>query len=144
MLTAYFGLFAASFGAATILPGSSELVLGALLLDRPDLASSLVAVATVGNTLGALVNWALGRFLLHWRDRRWFPVKPKQLESASRMFRRFGYPLLLLSWVPIIGDPYTLAAGAMQARLLPFLVLVAIGKGLRYLVLAQGMAFALS
>ena len=137
----YLTLCLSALGAATILPGSSELVLATLLLDHPESLIPLLIVATAGNTLGAVVNWLLGRFLMRFQDRRWFPASPKRLDQATRLFQRFGYPLLLLSWVPVIGDPLTLVAGFLKARFLPFLVLVLIGKAARYAALGAGIWF---
>lgn len=138
----YFGLFLTAFLAATVIPLSSEAVLAVLsAADGFDVAI-LFAVATLGNTLGAAVNWALGRFCLHWRDRRWFPVSAEQLDRAGARFRRYGLWSLLFAWLPIVGDPLTFAAGVLQVRFLPFLVLVGLGKGARYamvLAAAQGV-----
>jgi len=97
--------------------------------------AGLLLAASLGNTLGSVANWGLGRFCLHWRDRKWFPVKPKELERASAWFGRYGMGSLLLAWVPVVGDPLTLAAGVLRVRFLPFLLLVAIGKTARYAVL---------
>ncbi|WP_374378015.1 YqaA family protein [Dongia sp.] len=136
MTAAYLTLFLTAFGAATILPGFSEVTFTALLLQTPADWPMLLGIATAGNTLGGIVNWVLGRFLLHWQDRKWFPVSKKRLDQASALFARFGYPLLLLSWLPIIGDPITLAAGVLRARFWPFALLVLIGKAARYGALA--------
>ena len=131
-MAALLGLFASAFLAATILPFSSEAVLAALTVtDSADLAL-LWSVASAGNVLGAIVNWLLGRFCLHFQDRRWFPVKPPELARAQRWFTRYGVWSLLFAWVPIVGDPLTVVAGLMRVRLGWFLVLVAIGKGGRY------------
>jgi membrane protein YqaA with SNARE-associated domain len=97
--------------------------------------AGLLAAAGLGNTLGAVTNWGLGRFCLHWQDRRWFPVKPRELARAGAWFNRYGIWSLLLAWVPVIGDPITLAAGVLRTRFLPFLLLVAISKTGRYAVL---------
>lgn len=129
----YLSLFTSAFIAATLLPLGSEVLLGALALQdyNPLL---LWLTATAGNTLGSVVNWYLGIKLLHFQDRRWFPFKPKQLEKGQYWFNRYGQASLLLAWLPIVGDPITLVAGIMKTRLLPFVILVAIGKGLRYAV----------
>jgi len=124
-------LFGSAFLAATILPFYSEVVLFALLRQGGDPAL-LVAVATLGNTLGAVVNWGLGRFLLHFQDRRWFYFKREQMERWQRWFQRYGVWSLLLAWMPVGGDPLTFIAGVMKVHIVPFLVLVGIGKGLRY------------
>jgi membrane protein YqaA with SNARE-associated domain len=117
-------------------------MLAGLLAARPEEAGRLLAVATIGNTAGAAINWLLGRFAIHWRERRWFPVKPAALDRASAWFARWGLWSLLLSWVPVIGDPLTLAAGLLRVPFGRFLMLVAIGKALRYAAVAMGvMAF---
>ncbi|QWP75761.1 DedA family protein [Lysobacter sp. K5869] len=131
----YLGLFLIAFIAATLLPAQSEAALAGLIVQgyAPWL---LVAVATVGNVLGSTVNWWLGRELVRFGDRRWFPVKPAQLARAQAWYARYGQWSLLLSWVPIIGDPLTLAAGAMRERLRTFLLLVSVAKFARYLAVA--------
>lgn len=136
MLISYSGLFLAAFGAATLLPLQSEAVLVALLLRGEQPAGALLLVATLGNVLGSLVNWVLGRFLERWRGLRWFPVKADALERARRHYGRWGYWSLLASWMPIVGDPLTLAAGVMREPLWRFLLLVTIAKGGRYALLA--------
>ena len=132
MLGGYSGLFLSAFLAATLLPLSSEAVLVALSQAQGFDAALLFAIATLGNTLGAVVNWALGRFCLHWRDCRWFPVSAVQLERAGARFRRYGVWSLLLAWAPVVGDPLTFAAGVLRVRFLPFVILVGAGKGARY------------
>lgn len=134
-MTAYAGLFAASFLAATVFPFQSELVLVGLLLSGDYPWPALLAVATVGNVLGAVVNWALGRFFNHFRDRRWFPVKPETYAKVERWYTRYGVWSLLFAWVPVVGDPLTVAAGALRANLVLFVVLVTVGKLGRYAVL---------
>jgi membrane protein YqaA with SNARE-associated domain len=131
MIFDYFILFSSAFLAATILPFYSEVVLFALLNQGGD-AAALVAVATVGNTLGAVVNWYLGRYLLHFQDRRWFYFSKKQIERAQAWFQRYGFWCLLLAWMPVGGDALTLIAGIMRVRLWLFILLVGLGKGLRY------------
>lgn len=134
-LMIYGGLFLAAFLAATLLPMQSEAALVALLLaDYPPWL--LVLVASAGNILGSTVNWWLGRGLLHFQDRRWFPVSPVALARAQDGYRRWGRWSLLLSWMPIIGDPLTLAAGVMREPLRVFLPLVTVAKAGRYIVLA--------
>ena len=130
----YLGLFAAAFLAATLLPAQSEAVLVGLLLDGHP-AGALLLVASTGNVLGSLLNWWLGRRIVHYRDRRWFPVPPRALAPAQQHYARWGRWSLLLSWVPVIGDPLTLVAGVMGERLRVFLPLVALAKAGRYLVL---------
>jgi membrane protein YqaA with SNARE-associated domain len=132
---AYLGLFVAAFVAATLLPAQSETVLVGLQLAGYD-PLWLVIVASVGNVLGSVVNWWLGRQVVRFSDRRWFPVKPAALARAQTWYARHGKWSLLLSWMPVIGDPLTLAAGVMREPLPVFVVLVAIAKVGRYAVLA--------
>lgn len=130
----YLIVFASSLLAATIAPFYSEVVLAAVLTRQPDAAVLLWALASIGNTLGSVVNWWLGINLLHYRHKRWFPIKDKQLDRAQRWFQRFGIWSLLLAWAPVGGDALTFIAGIMKVRLLPFTLLVFIGKSVRYLI----------
>lgn len=86
----------------------------------------LVLVATVGNVLGSVVNWWLGRSVERYRHKRWFPISPEKLEKAQRAYQRYGRGSLLFSWVPIIGDPITVVAGILREPFWSFLVLVAL------------------
>ncbi len=135
-LAAYLGLFLAAFLAATIVPAQSEAVLVGLILADKQPLLLLLFVATAGNVLGSVVNWLLGRFIEHFRDRPWFPVSPDKLARAEAWYRRFGVWSLLLSWVPIIGDPLTVVAGVLRTPFLSFLALVTLAKAGRYIVLA--------
>ena len=134
-LSAYAGLFVAALVAATILPMQSETVLvGLLLADYP--AGPVVAVASVGNVLGSVVNWLLGRAIERFRGRRWFPAGDAALDRAQDWYRRYGKWSLLLSWAPVVGDPLTVVAGVLREPFPMFLLLVAVAKTGRYLVLA--------
>lgn len=135
-MIAYIGLFGSAFIAATILPLQSEAVLVTLLVAGAHPVFVLIIVATVGNVLGSVVNWCLGRFLLRFKEKPWFPTSKGQLERAQDWYRRYGRWSLLGSWLPVVGDPLTVVAGVMREPLVPFLVLVTIAKGTRYLVLA--------
>ena len=131
----YAGLFFAALGAATLLPGQSEAVLVSLLL--ADLSPVLLLTfASAGNVLGSVINWFIGRGVERFRGRRWFPASEAALERAQRWYQRYGKWSLLLSWVPIIGDPLTIVAGILREPLPVFILLVAIAKVGRYLVLA--------
>lgn len=134
-LTSYLGLFLAAFAAATLLPMQSEAALAAMLVSELYLPVALVAVATAGNVLGSVVNWFLGRGVEHFKHKRWFPIRESKLEKAQVFYQRYGYWSLLLSWVPIIGDPTTLVAGVMREPLWRFTLLVTLAKGGRYLLL---------
>ncbi|MFO2463404.1 DedA family protein [Pseudomonas sp. 15FMM2] len=137
MLAGYTGLFISAFGAATLLPLQSEAVLVALLLSGDYSLWWLLAIATLGNVLGSLVNWLLGRSVEHFRARRWFPLSSAQLEKTRSHYQRWGHWSLLLSWVPIIGDPLTLVAGVMREPLWRFLLIVSLAKASRYAVLVM-------
>ena len=132
----YGGLFLAAFVAATLLPAQSELVLAGLLAAGDLSVPVLIAVATAGNVLGSTANWLLGRYFHHCRDKRWFPVKRRALDKAERWYGRYGRWTLLLSWMPVVGDPLTLVAGLLKEPLLSFLLLVTIAKLGRYLAVA--------
>lgn len=141
-LAGYAGLFVNAFLASTLLPAMSEVAVVAMAQSERFDTMAVWIVATVGNTLGSCVNWALGRYLLHFRDRRWFPVSAPQLDRASRWYGRYGMWSLLFAWVPIVGDPLTFVAGMLRVRFAGFVALVAIGKGARYaaaLALAQSL-----
>ena len=135
-LATYLGLFLAAFLAATIVPAQSEAVLVGLILAGDPPALLLLLIATTGNVLGSVVNWLLGRFIERFRRRSWFPVSEDKLARAEAWYRRFGLWSLLLSWVPIIGDPLTVVAGVLRTPLPTFLLLVTIAKAGRYAVLA--------
>ena len=127
------GLFVAALAAATIMPVQSEVALVGLLLAEHYNWWVLVIVASAGNTLGSIVNWFLGRYIAHFEDRRWFPVKREMIRRTEAWYRRYGQWSLLLSWLPFIGDPLTIVAGVLREPLPTFVLLVAIAKTARYL-----------
>ena len=134
-LAVYGGLFLAAFTAATLLPTQSEILVVSLLLT--DHSPWLVlTVASVGNVLGSVVNWFLGRGIEGLRNRRWFPVSPASLARAENWYRHYGRWSLLLAWMPIIGDPLTIVAGVLRESFWVFLLLVSVAKIGRALVLA--------
>ncbi len=128
----YLILFFSSFLAATILPFSSEVVLFTLAR-QGEAGAMLILVASVGNTLGAAVNWYLGRFLLNYQDRKWFYFKRDQVAKMQHWFQRYGVWSLLFSWLPLGGDVLTFIAGVMRIEFFVFLFLVGFGKSLRYI-----------
>ncbi len=130
---AYLSLFFTAFIAATLFPLSSEALLAALIYQKYSLLLLWLA-ATAGNSLGSCVNWYLGRQCLRWQDKRWFPVAPLQLARAQQRFQRYGPFSLLFAWVPVIGDPLTFVAGIMRVPFTQFVVLVLLGKAVRYAV----------
>lgn len=135
-LGVYLGLFLAAFGAASLLPMQSEALLVGLLLAERQPLLALLAVATLGNVLGSLLNWLLGLYLERFRQRRWFPVGETQLQRGQRWYQRHGRWSLLLSWLPVVGDPLTVVAGVMRESFWVVLLLVTLAKGGRYAVLA--------
>ena len=131
----YLSLFIISFLAATILPFSSELTLAGLVATSNYDNLLLLLVASLGNVLGSAVNWILGFYSRNLSKKKWFPFKDEQIEKSSKWFNKFGRWSLLFAWVPIIGDPLTLAAGLLRVKFIEFLILVTIGKVSRYLVI---------
>jgi len=132
----YPALFLLSFLAATLVPLGSEWLLAVLLVNGFDPAI-VVSVATVGNSCGALTTYAIGLWGGPFLIRLILRISPENQVSAERFFTRYGSWALLLSWVPVLGDPLCLAAGILRTRLWRFLLLVATGKLLRYLVVTK-------
>ncbi|MGO4855475.1 YqaA family protein [Phaeovulum sp. W22_SRMD_FR3] len=137
-LALYAALFAAALIAATILPMQSEAALAAMLLGG-HAPLAVVTVASVGNILGSVINWGLGRGITRYRDRRWFPASPAALARAEGWYRRWGKWSLLLAWVPVVGDPLTVMAGVLREPFWVFLALVTLAKTGRYLVLTAAV-----
>ena len=133
---AYLSLFLVAFGAATILPLGSEPVVAGLLAAGNLSWLGVILVASVGNILGSMCNWFLGRYIARFQNGRWFPASRKNLARAENWYRRYGRATLLLSWAPIIGDPLTIIAGVLREPLWSFTLLVGIAKTGRYLALA--------
>ena len=135
ILISYFQLFIISFLAATILPLSSELVLSTMLLTDSFDKYLLLVVASFGNILGSSVNWYLGKKILIFKDKKWFPANERQIAKSEIYFKKYGIWSLLLAWVPIIGDPLTIVAGILRVKFFTFLLLVSISKISRYIFL---------
>ncbi|WP_415272531.1 YqaA family protein [Candidatus Pelagibacter sp. Uisw_121] len=131
----YLSLFAISFLAATILPFSSELTLLGLIATSNYDNLLLLIVASFGNILGSVINWALGFYSRNLTTKKWFPFKDKQIKKSSQWFSKFGKWSLLFAWAPVIGDPLTLAAGLLRIKFIEFLILVSIGKVSRYFLI---------
>ena len=126
-------LFLSAFGAATLLPLQSEAVLVGLLAQAQYPVWLLVAVASLGNILGSCVNWWLGLKVEQYKNKKWFPVSEQKMLQAQGIYQKYGFWSLLLSWVPIIGDPITLIAGLLKENFVRFVVMVSIAKIGRYL-----------
>lgn len=137
---ALLGLFASALAAGSILPAQSEAVLAGLVLAGAAPPVQLLAVATAGNVLGALLNYGLGRVADRFRHRRWFPLSAAQWDRRAAQFNRWGLWSLLLSWVPIIGDGFTVLAGAARTPVWLFLLLVTIAKGGRYWLIVSTLS----
>jgi membrane protein YqaA with SNARE-associated domain len=130
----YLSLFSISFLAATVLPFSSELTLAGLISTSNYDNLILLVVASFGNVLGSVFNWSLGFYSRNLSTKKWFPFKKTQIERSSKWFSKFGKWSLLFAWLPIVGDPLTFVAGLLRVRFLDFIILVAIGKVSRYLI----------
>lgn len=124
------GLFLSAFLSSTLLPGGSEVVLAGLALAQVHSSSTLLMVATLGNTLGGLTSYAIGRLIaLRYPARRL--AKPSHQQAVARV-QRWGSPVLLLSWLPVVGDPLCVAAGWLKMNVLACAIFIAAGKAARY------------
>lgn len=127
------GLFFSAFLSSTVLPGSSEVLLIALATQGDLPFWDLLTVATAGNTLGGMSSWVLG-----WVIALRYPLtelsKSAHRRAVERV-RQWGSPILLFSWVPVIGDPLCVAAGWLRMSWIGALLFIAVGKALRYWVL---------
>lgn len=136
------GLLLASFLAATVLPFSSEALLGLMALGEWSTLSLLI-VASVGNTLGGLTNYGIGRWVPEEKLLRRLRVDPTKAERWRDLIRQYGVWTALLCWLPVIGDPIAIALGLFRAPLLPSALLMLIGKTVRYAVLLAALRGAL-
>ena len=142
MTIEYISIFWAAFFSATIIPMASEfLILSASQIGNFDRLLLLI-YASLGNILGSVINWMLGRYLWQFRHHKWFPGNVHVLDRASVWFNRFGVWSLLLAWLPIIGDPLTLIAGLLRVPFLIFVFLVSIGKTVRYALILHVVSIA--
>ena len=134
-MLSYGALFLSALIAASFLPMQSEAFLVGLLVAGQKPVASLLVIATLGNVLGAVVNWVLGRALRRFEGWSWFPASRQQMQRAQRWYLRYGRWSLLGSWLPIVGDTITVVAGALGESFWTFVVLVTLAKGGRYIVL---------
>jgi len=130
----YLSLFISCFLSATILPFASEIGLAAVIASGYDPVISVI-VATIGNSLGGITNYFLGRF----GKFLWF--KKKNLDDKKKMkystyIKKYGSLCALISWVPIIGDPILIVLGYMRISFIPVLLYMVIGKFIRYVLVA--------
>ena len=131
----YLTIFFLSFLSATILPFSSEIGLASLLALDTYNNILLLIFASCGNILGSCINWLLGNYSRRFENKKWFPFNKKNLFKASNWFEKYGKWSLLLSWMPVVGDPITFIAGTMKTKFKTFILLVSISKISRYLVI---------
>ena len=134
----YIGLFCASFLAATILPLTSEVVLGFLLLTDLN-PVILVGVATFGNVLGSFVNYAIGFWGSIWFIRKGLKISEEEFGKAQHRFKKYGVFSLFFAWVPLIGDPLTVVAGVLKINILIFFTIVTAGKLFRYIIISYAL-----
>jgi len=128
-------LFFSALISSTLFPGGSE----ALLLYRlheGGSAVSLMMIATVGNVLGSIITYAMGRLGSEAIHKKWLRMDEQKIARAEGWFGRYGQPSLLLAWLPIVGDPLCLVAGLLRSPFIWFVVLVSVGKLARYALLA--------
>jgi membrane protein YqaA with SNARE-associated domain len=135
-------MFAAALIAGTFLPflpASSELVLGGFLAADEGEAGLLVLAATVGNVVGSIINYFVGRYVSGLAGRRWFPATEAQMQRASVQFNRYGFWILLMSWLPVFGDLITVIAGLLRTNFKLFVALTSVGKFFRYFLIVIGV-----
>ena len=133
------GLAISAFLSSTLLPGGSELLLLWLVEQGESSLLVLLAVASFANTAGGFLTYWMG----HWAERgvERLRHRPPPSSAVSHYVRRWGYPVLLLSWLPVVGDGLCLAAGWLQLRWLPSLLFIFVGKALRYWLLIYAIDF---
>ena len=127
---------------ATIIPFGSEAYFITLLSLEKYNHFILFVVASVGNVLGSLFNWICGFYINFFIKKSWFPINNKIIDIGNKLFTKYGKWSLLISWFPLIGDPITFAAGTLRYPIIPFLVLVSIGKVGRYLKIYLSIIWA--
>lgn len=124
-------LFLSAFISSTLFPGGSEAVLAYLTSESNQSLVILILVATLGNTLGAMTSWGVGRLIsIKYSTEK---LEKESQQKAVERLQHYGSPVLLLSWLPVIGDPLCVAAGWLRIHWLQSLVFISIGKLLRYI-----------
>ena len=127
---------------ATIIPFGSEAYFITLLSLEKYNHFTLFLVVSLGNVLGSLFNWICGFYINYFIKKSWFPINNKMIDRGNNLFKKYGKWSLLISWFPFIGDPITFAAGTLRYPIIPFLVLVSIGKVGRYLIIYLSIIWA--
>ena len=128
---------------ATIVPFGSEMYFATLLSLNKYNNLLLLIAASIGNVLGSVFNWVCGYYVNYFIKKPWFPIKKDKIVKGTEIFNKYGKWSLLLSWVPFIGDPITFVAGTLRFSLVPFLILVSIGKVGRYLIIYLSIIWVL-
>ena len=128
---------------ATIIPFGSEAYFITLLSLGKYNGLLLLTVASIGNILGSLFNWICGYYINYFIKKSWFPINNKIINRGNKIFNKYGKWSLLFSWVPFVGDPITFVAGTLRFPVIPFLVLVSIGKVGRYLLIYLSITWAI-
>ena len=127
---------------ATIIPFGSEMYFATLLSLGKYNSFLLLVSASIGNVLGSVFNWVCGYYVNYFIKKPWFPIRQNKIKKGTEIFNKYGKWSLLLSWVPFIGDPITFVAGTLRYSLIPFVILVSIGKVGRYLVIYLSILWA--
>jgi len=140
----YLSLFVVSFMVATIIPFGSEIYFSSLLAMDNNNSLLLLIAACIGNILGSVFNWICGYYAAYFIQKKWFPINQNQIDKATKFFSKYGKWSLLLAWVPFIGDPLTFVAGTLRYSIIPFVVLVSIGKVGRYIVIYFSTLWAIN
>jgi membrane protein YqaA with SNARE-associated domain len=128
-------LFLSAFLAATLFPAGSEIILTMLHKSGDYNVILLLSVATFGNVLGSLVNYVIGYYILKLKNKKFIPIKDKDIKKYSKIYQKWGIYSLLFSWLPIVGDPLTVIAGIFRTNILLFISFVTIGKLARYIII---------
>ena len=140
----YLSLFTVCFLVATIIPFGSEMYFATLLAMGNYNSLLLLIAASIGNILGSVFNWICGYYAAYFIQKKWFPINQNQIDKATKFFSKYGKWSLLLAWVPFIGDPLTFVAGTLRYSIIPFVVLVSIGKVGRYIVIYFSTLWAIN
>ena len=135
-VSAFLGLFLSAFLAATLIPAQSELGLGYLVINTDHSVVLLVIVASLGNTTGAIINWCIGKGISKSMIRIEKVKASPRYKIIAGWYERYGQWTLLFSWAPFIGDPITVIAGIFKVPLKTFLLIVALAKTSRYVLIA--------
>ena len=140
----YISLFTVAFMVATIVPFGSEAYFVTLLSMNKYNNLLLIIAASLGNVLGSVFNWVCGYYVNYLIKKPWFPFNNDMIDRGNNMFKKYGKWSLLFSWVPFVGDPITFVAGTLRYSLLPFIILVSIGKVGRYLLLYISLSWVIN